>query len=260
MSRPGAGVRAEQIRNLPLIGWLAGRAFRLYREGSVTRIKTGVGKGLLWKRSHPFRNAFYLGTFEPDLQDFLARNLEAGSVFWDIGANAGFFSLLAARIVGSEGEVVAVEPFPDSAALIREQIRLNGFNGFSQVVEAAATASVGEASLFLTGHNTTHRLNLRGMESQGELRVPTISLDSLLDARTTNRSPDLVKVDVEGSEIDVLSGADHLLNTGVVWVIEAHDEEVERQLSELLELKGYRVSRLGERDARSVSQLIARIE
>jgi len=64
---------------------------RRYKEGSVVRIGAGEAKGLLWQRSHRYVNGYWLGIYELELQACIANELKAGDIFFDIGANAGFF-------------------------------------------------------------------------------------------------------------------------------------------------------------------------
>lgn len=66
------------------------------------------------------------GTLETSVQEAMRRLLPRGGVFFDVGANIGFFSLIAARLVGPDGKVVAFEPVPATAALISENAQRNG--------------------------------------------------------------------------------------------------------------------------------------
>ena len=71
---------------------------------------------------------FARGTYEQPVQDAVASNLLPGDVFYDVGANIGFFSLIAARCVDVSGRVYAFEPVPRNAAAIVRNAKLNGFN------------------------------------------------------------------------------------------------------------------------------------
>ena len=79
----------------------------------------GIGKGLKFD-SGGERIAYVLGTAEPEQQNVMSQFLRQGDVFYDIGANKGFFTVLAARLVGDKGVVYAFEPFPESCKLIEK--------------------------------------------------------------------------------------------------------------------------------------------
>src|SRR5882672_9992409 len=87
---PGAGT---------LLRWWA----RRYREGSVVSIARGSAAGMKWRRHHRYVNGYWIGIYELPLQRAIARELESGNVFYDVGANAGFFSVLGATRVGQTG-------------------------------------------------------------------------------------------------------------------------------------------------------------
>ena len=80
------------------------------------------------------------GTHEIQVQQALVRSVRAGDVVWDVGANIGYLALVAARIVGPAGRVVAIEPDAQCAAAIRRNAQLNDLAGV-EVVEAAAAGA-----------------------------------------------------------------------------------------------------------------------
>src|SRR5690349_4263474 len=94
--------------------WRANR----YKEGSIVRIKHGYAAGFLWVRSHRYVNGYWIGHYELSIQRAITTLLKQGDTFWDLGANAGFFTLVAARLVGFEGKCVAFEPEPINYATI----------------------------------------------------------------------------------------------------------------------------------------------
>ena len=107
--------------SIPLIGPSLRKIARRYPEGSVTTIKHGYLAGYRWRRSHRYVSAYWLGIYELPIQECLVRKLKPGNVFYDIGANAGFFSLLGSNCVGPEGRVFAFEPLPENIRSIRAQ-------------------------------------------------------------------------------------------------------------------------------------------
>src|SRR5690606_6092375 len=96
-----------------------------YLHRTTWRIQSGAGRGLRFRLSH---NPDYItGTNEPSVQKALTRHLRLGNVVYDVGANIGFFTVLAAQAVGSAGYVYAFEPVTANIALVRENAALNGF-------------------------------------------------------------------------------------------------------------------------------------
>ena len=200
--------------------------------------------------------AWISGLVEQEVQAVVTRYLRAGGTFVDVGASVGFFSILAARVVGPTGTVVAFEPQPGAAASVRRNVELNGFE-IVTVVEAALSSVSGNVLLEGIGKATAHVAGPRS--SQRGLRVVGTSLDVFLADRG-ELAPDLVKIDVEGHEREVLVGMRATLGKHrPVLVIECHGNA--GQLLAPLHDAGYTVSVLGSdvraRDAHPSAHLLA---
>lgn len=179
---------------------------KLREAFSDTRvIAAGHAAGLKFSARRADPN-FARGSYERPLQDAIAANLAAGDVFYDIGANIGFFSLLAARRVTAQGSVYAFEPVPNNAAMIVRNAALNGFASI-EVFNEAVGARTGRAELNLAHHIGGAVLASAGTppDMRGRMQVDVVALDDVI-ARRKLRPPALVKIDVEGAELDVLSG------------------------------------------------------
>lgn len=131
---------------------------------------------------------------------------------FDVGANIGIYSCIGAGRILRGGSVTSFEPAPDNLVALRRNLELNGFSDVVRVIDSAAGAADGQLDLLLTeGNSFTHRASTSGIqETSTLLSVSAISLDSYL-ARSGNRDPDIVKVDVEGYEPFVLQGAEQLI-------------------------------------------------
>jgi FkbM family methyltransferase len=171
--------------------------------GAEVRIRHGEAAGMLIT---PFQAnpGYALGTSEPHVQRFLAVNLRAGQVFYDVGANVGFLTLVGARAVGHSGRVYSFEPLPDNVAAMKHNV---GLNRLSQVeIIEAAVADESGSSEFAIGTSTTGRLGTSdGATENRHLLVRTVSLDDAVN-EIGFAPPDVVKIDVEGAESRVLSG------------------------------------------------------
>jgi FkbM family methyltransferase len=134
---------------------------------------------------------------------FVMHFLCPGELFVDVGANVGAFTVLAAGVAGAE--VRAFEPNPGTFEMLERNIRLNGLQGRVNPVRAAAGQS--EGTIQLTTDLGTENCVTTGATAQNAVTVKMISLDKELSEVT----PDLLKVDTEGFEAEVFSGATNLL-------------------------------------------------
>jgi FkbM family methyltransferase len=185
---------------LRFVGILNGGRYRKYRaHGSYIYLDIGESTMMLRR---------VMQIYEVAKHRFLADNLERGMVFVDVGANKGDFSLLAQRLVGEGGLVIAVEPEPENCHWIKESIAANGYHGI-RLVEAALTDGEGEATLYLGEKSGWHTLSPGQAGSCGERRVRTTTLDSLCSDLPR---VDVVKIDVQGAESRVLAGASATLS------------------------------------------------
>lgn len=147
------------------------------------------------------------GTYEPEVTATVRSLLREGSTFVDAGANVGWFSMLAGGVVGPSGRVVAVEPNPTNCALARRSAEDNGYHNV-QVFTAALSDRAGVVALETDGSNG-RMVPVDGPPPQpvrASFVVAACTLDSLLEGAGVGQV-DLVKLDVEGAEPLVLSGA-----------------------------------------------------
>ncbi len=203
----------------------------------TVRIFSGPGKGL-WINLNGSAVAFATGTAERPLQEALVRELSPGATFYDIGANIGFVTIIAARLVGPTGRVVAFEPVPENVAAIKRNLALNGID-WVEVRAAAVSRSAGRASLVLSDVSAFSRLSTMHTPTgaRGTLEVDVESIDELL-AAGSQPPPDVVKIDVEGAELDVIEGMRETLDAyRPVLLCEVHDCNV--AYVELMQRLGY---------------------
>ena len=193
-----------------LVRGLVGPLRWWYRRGSL-RVTSGIGEGLRLSTAHiPVSHAHVglltSGMLEVPVQEAMRRLLGPGDVFYDIGANVGFFALVGTRLVGPDGVVVAFEPVPENAAAIRESADLNGFANL-HVVERAAGRAAGRGRLLLVEDLSWSHLESRGRHPRttDTLEIEIVAIDDLV-AEGRLQPPQLVKIDVEGAEIDVVAG------------------------------------------------------
>ncbi|HSH62274.1 MAG TPA: FkbM family methyltransferase [Acidimicrobiales bacterium] len=164
---------------------------------------------------------------------FLVDFLRPGDLFVDVGANVGVYSLLACSVPGVE--VWAFEPSNEAFAHALENVRINHLGDRLHVVRAAVSKRAGRGFLTI-GLDTVNRLD--HTRSHPNEAVEVVELDSYLaDTREDLTKLSAMKVDVEGSEPDVLAGAFRLLDdASPVLVIERNKPE---ELREMLSPRGY---------------------
>lgn len=186
----------------------------------------------------------WLGCYEYRQTRKLARVLREGMVFYDVGANAGYYTLLASRRVGPAGLVVAVEPVP--ANLERLHAHLHVLRATNVKVVAAALSSNQTIAQFRTLSGSYQGR----LDPDGDLQVRCITLDSLVEE--TRRPPQVMKIDVEGGEWAVLMGGVRTLKRWHPTIfLSTHGSQVHARCLDLLREIGYTV------EVMAPSQLLA---
>lgn len=132
-----------------------------------------------------------------------------GDVVLDVGANVGAYALVMGRWVRPGGRVYAFEPAPDAFEGLRRHVALNGLEDTVHPVRAAAAGAAGRAGLRVEGISGANRLSLAG---EAALDVETVTIDGFCAREGV--SPAVIKIDVEGAELEVLRGAERTIRAG----------------------------------------------
>ncbi len=166
---------------------------RLHVHGSADPLSREIRDHGLWE---PFETSVFLSLLRP------------GDTVIDVGANVGYYTVLAARRVGPTGTVHAFEPDADNVRLLRENVALNGLGNVT--VHATAVADrLGTARLHLDPANRgDHRLYASRGEARAALTVPMTTLDAEFPDPARIR---LIKLDAQGSEAGIFAGMERLL-------------------------------------------------
>jgi FkbM family methyltransferase len=208
-----------------------------HQDGTIQR---GIGMGLRFNPG-PTNAEFLLGTIETDLQRALATLLKPGMTVYDAGANVGFVAVLASRLVGPGGAVICFEPLPSNARWIEHNSLLNGFSWMSVRVEALGAADMRTAFNVLP-EATRGMLATSGFAKADsviveKLEVTVRSIDSLR-AEGAIPPPDVIKLDVEGVEVDAIRGAIETIRAcAPILLVELHDTG--KAVEEILDEIGY---------------------
>jgi FkbM family methyltransferase len=208
-------------------------------RGRSVRVLQGPLKGKLWLVAAGIHSC-WLGVYEGEKAVAFARELQPGDIVLDVGAHAGYYTLLAADKVGPAGQVFAFEPVPRNLFFLQRHVGLNGLTNVT-VVPVAVSDHGGLARF---GEGPDEDGSTGRFDKHGGLLVSTVCLDDLHTAGWIPR-PRLIKVDVEGAELSVLLGAQKLLETThPILFLAFHGSEVDRACRQLLSFIGYRIEAL----------------
>jgi len=210
----------------------AGRLVRLplslVPNNKIVPILTGINKGMKWITGSGTSRACWLGNYEADHLTALTKLVRPGMTVYDVGANAGFYTLAFSRLVGSSGRVFAFEPEATNVQFLRRHVKVNRLKNVT-IVQVAISSQAGMVPFegsFGTGSIAQESFYL----------VPSISLDQF-----EGPQPSFIKMDIEGAEVLALRGARGVLGTSrPALCIATHSEELKRESKTLLASLGYR--------------------
>jgi FkbM family methyltransferase len=238
--RAPASVRS--IRNIPVIGDIVHRLSHTVLpddEKVWAQIADGPSRGF-WIELNPRTGQSYLrGDAEMEVQKTLAENLRPGMVFYDLGANIGLFSMLAARAVGPTGHVFSFEPDAAIAARLKRNVARNEFQNVTIVPKGVWSASKRQAFAPSDSSSPDHGTGsfVGGGNPTITVLLECVALDDFVREA---RAPQAIKCDVEGAELEVLRGAENTLRTHRPWILcEMHTDANDHACRELLREFGY---------------------
>jgi len=178
------------------------------------RFPFGISSGVVMRVDFSHQTRLFIGLYEVEIAGHCTRLLRQSRCAFDIGANAGYYSLILAKHTG--GKVIAVEPVGENIAEMQANFSRNEYP------VSAVQAMIGKTP----GENMT-------------------TLDQL---GSDHFMPDFIKMDIEGGEVDALRGGQHLLAIHRPHlVIEVHSRELEAGCRELLGSYGYKIIRVDPR-------------
>lgn len=234
---------------------ILGRAFRLLLRliptNTVVPILRGPLRGRKWIAGS-LNHSCWLGGYEHVFQRAFVAAVRRGYAVYDLGANVGFYSLLASSLVGPEGRVISFEPVPRNLFYLRRHLELNKVTN-CVVWDAAVGRSDGTGKFDLgydhyAGHLTNagdvpgDRPDMTRALDKNVLDVRIVSLDSLIVSGQLP-PPDLIKCDIEGAEYDALLGAYATLTKHhPVIFLAVHGAELHQRCCELLADLHYKVA------------------
>lgn len=204
-------------------------------KNHVTRIRSGINRGARWVVGSSIHRC-WLGSYETEMQTRVKELIRPGMLIWDVGANAGFYTLAFSRLTGSTGAVYAFEPLGENVAKLRRHLEVNAAAN-THIVQLALSDREG-----LIGFDTgdSHQKGFLSHRCDQYL-VPASTADQFLTQRP-DAVPDLVKIDIEGAEADMLEGARQLLlRHRPVVLLALHSPEQKFRCHAILRESGYAI-------------------
>lgn len=212
-----------------------------------TKVAAGLLSGASLLLDLQSEKDYWLGTYEMELQQAIQDWVKPGMVAYDLGANAGYLSLMLAEQGGAAGKVFAFEPLPANQERLRANLALNPQLRVALVPKAVADKS-GSQTFHVHASDDMGKLHgSAGREAKytDSIQVETIALDDFVYAQK-NPVPDVIKMDIEGGEVLVLNGMKRLLTEArPLLLIETHGPESARVVWATLQKAAYKVHWLG---------------
>lgn len=230
-----------KLLRLPL-GLLPGDMVVPVMQGPIRGKNWIVGSG---------NHGCWLGSYEADKVKAFADALRGKWVVYDLGANVGYYSLIASTLLGKMGHVIAFEPDIRNISFFRRHLSMNGINNV-QIVDAAVSDQSGTAVFWQEAGRSMGRLS-----DDGGVAVRTVALDDLIrESRVP--VPDVMKIDVEGAEMRVLRGAQRALSELQPLIFLAtHSATLQQESRVFLSSLGYTFVPIGSASVEINDELIA---
>jgi FkbM family methyltransferase len=238
------------ISNSSTVGRALRGVLKVVPKGARVPVLQGPLKGAWWIVGSATHGC-WLGSYEAGKQERFVVSIARGDIVYDVGANVGFYTLLASRVTGDQGHVYAFEPLARNLGYLRRHVELNRATN-ATVVAAAAAERTGEIGFTEGGNPSTGRA-----EAGGTVLVPSVSLDEFVFG-LRNPAPRLIKMDIEGGELAALRGALRTLrDVRPLLFLATHGVEVHRACLQLLRGIGYRLESLDAEPVETTSELLA---
>lgn len=227
--------KPELWRRLPSAVWKQLRSRIAPPAGEVT---CTIANGLQMQVDprDPMGKAIYLyGCYDYPITRLIETLIAPGMVFFDVGANAGFFSLLASTRCR---QVFSFEPLPSNLRRIARNIEINGLRNVS-IIERAVGDREATETLYVPDSDNSGLASLNQMIGAKAIEVPVITLDGFVSSQKLAQV-DLIKIDIEGAEVRAFEGARELLSRPDApdVIFEAHPGS---EAAKWLEARGYAI-------------------
>jgi len=190
----------SKISNQSLLGKFLRLPLRLIPKTMKLKVLQGVNKDYRWIVGSGV-HGYWLGVYELYKQISISACCRQEMVAYDIGAHVGFYTIMFARLSGKEGRVYAFEPNAVNLRYLKSHLDINNVNNVTVLPIA-----LGQDTSYTFFNETRNSSTGHVTANQTALMVPIDSIDNLIDKKLIE-PPNIIKIDVEGAELDVLYGA-----------------------------------------------------
>ena len=186
------------------------------------------------------------GNWEDWITDFFIRYIKLGMTTFDIGANIGWYTLLCGDLVGHRGKVYSFEAEPNTFRLLNSSVEINGFFDRVMVENLGVTEKSGKLEFYSykyhQGSSTFHKSELTGQYKDDitTIEVDTVSLDEYCEKNSINKIH-FMKIDAEGSEPQIIKGAERLLKNDCIETILMEYTDANLEAVNILTQHGYKM-------------------
>ena len=217
----------------------------LESAGIIQTVRYEVEPGIVFfvKPDDVIENEILSGRiWDPEIWNWISSHLQPGSTMVDVGAHIGTMTIRGAKVVGTKGKVLAVEPNPNTAAKLRANVEASGWPQV-KIEQVACGASDGKLDLFIgsrvnSGSSSLSKKNAEEHGASGtSVTVDLVKLDELVERNGLTRI-DVIKVDVEGAETQVITGGQESIRKfHPVLILETVDHMLRNMGSSFSELE-----------------------
>lgn len=179
----------------------------------LMRMRKGLFKGIKIEINFKNQLALIFGSPEIHLQEILKKYVTKNAIVFDIGANIGYVSIAMSRLVGENGKVFSFEAIPSTAERCRRNLEFNACDNV-QLINKALSDECKKVEFRIPDEGDTHSMASmvwhKNMSNVVILEVDSIAID--LDEQFKSLTPSFLKIDVEGSEGQVILGMRHMIS------------------------------------------------
>lgn len=195
--------------------------FRLAKEASLKYLRKRIPESvkidghIIYLDSSDRLELSVRGSYESFETEIFKKYVKSGDIVLDIGAHIGYYTLIAARIVGDAGRVISFEPEPENFSLLKKNVEANGYKNVSVSQKAVSNQTGGGSAFFIPNRGAGVFLYQKHWltDNPKEMKIETVKVDDYLQSQGI-KAVNFIKMDVEGYEDKAVAGMESVLKSG----------------------------------------------